>query len=399
MNKITSKEIVIHSLLFILAFITTTFAGAEWIHGYVIDDTGINWQYFQDGLAFSIPFLGILTIHEFGHYFTARFYKAAVSLPFYLPLWLGFLGVPTLGTAGAFIKLKNQLGSTKEVFDVGIAGPLAGFIAALAVLVYGFITLPPLDYLYHIHPEYLKITGDYRDAYSNMGNDVFVFLAGDNLLFNFLGKVFADPALLPHPAELQHYPVLFAGFWALVFTSLNLMPIGQLDGGHVLYGLVGQKYHYYISRFVFMCFLFFGGLNVPTVIDVEYDSAIREKLGSNLLYLGFLFIVFQKVASTLTGALSLTFAFFAAQYALIIFGVHLQGYDSWLLFAFLLARVLGIDHPPIYFEAPLNMPRKVLGILSLIIFVISFTPMPLQIMPAKAVPKTHTNLPQNHTVI
>jgi membrane-associated protease RseP (regulator of RpoE activity) len=385
MNKITIKEIAIHSGLFVLAFITTTFAGAEWVHGFFYNEQGIVWENIQSGLQFSIPFLGILTIHEFGHYFAARIYKLSVTLPYYIPLWLGFIGMPTLGTAGAFIKLKSPQSTTNQVFDVGIAGPLAGFIATIGVLIYGFVNLPPLDYLYQIHPEYLQITGDYRVSYPQMPDNIQVFLAGDNLLFNFLGSVFANPELLPHPAELQHYPILFAGFWALVFTAMNLLPIGQLDGGHVLYGLVGSKYHYYIGRFFLMVFLFFGGMSVPTVIDLSYDSYLWDKLLNNGLYLGFLFLIFQKVAATNMAAVSLSLAFFTAQYALQLTGLPIQGYDAWLMFAFILARFLGVDHPPVYFEAPLSPARKVIGVLGIIIFIISFTPRPLQIMKANEI--------------
>jgi membrane-associated protease RseP (regulator of RpoE activity) len=398
MNKITGKEIAIHGALFLVTFITTTFAGAEWVHGYFYNEQGIVWENLQSGLQFSIPFLGILTVHEFGHYFAARIYKIGVTLPYYIPLWLGFIGFPTLGTGGAFIKLKTPQSSKVQVFDVGIAGPIAGFIAAIAVLIYGFTNLPPLDYLYQIHPEYQQITGDYRLSYPQMPDEVQVFLAGDNLLFNFLGSVFADPNLLPHPAELQHYPILFAGFWALVFTAMNLLPIGQLDGGHVLYGLFGAKLHYYISRFIFMVFLFFGGLSVPSVIDLNYDSLFADKLFGNLVYIGFLFLIFQKVAVTNMAALSLTMAFFTAQYALQLTGLPIQGYDAWLMFAFILARFLGIDHPPVYFEAPLDPFRKVIGVVGIIIFIISFTPRPLQIMKANeiVVPKVST---QTNTVI
>ena len=100
MNKITGKEIAIHGALFLVTFITTTFAGAEWVHGYFYNEQGIVWENLQSGLQFSIPFLGILTVHEFGHYFAARIYKIGVTLPYYIPLWLGFIGFPTLGTGG-----------------------------------------------------------------------------------------------------------------------------------------------------------------------------------------------------------------------------------------------------------------------------------------------------------
>ena len=128
----------IHLILFVITFITTTFAGAEWMYGrtFVFSSYPLGWDEFMAGLRFSIPFLGILTIHEFGHYLTARKHKVKVSLPYYIPLWLGFIGMPfTIGTLGAFIRIRERINDKRKNFDIGVAGPIAGFVAALIVLV------------------------------------------------------------------------------------------------------------------------------------------------------------------------------------------------------------------------------------------------------------------------
>lgn len=151
--------------LFILTFIATTLAGGEWIHGslflYVPEPLG--WSAFIDGMKYSVPFLLILTVHEFGHYFTARYHKIKVSLPYYFPVWLGFIGSMSLGTMGAFIRIRQRISSVSQTFDVGIAGPLAGFVVTLVVLFYGFTHLPPKDYVLEIHPEY-QLFGDEYEA-------------------------------------------------------------------------------------------------------------------------------------------------------------------------------------------------------------------------------------------
>lgn len=144
-----TKRIFLQVGLFLLTFITTTLAGAEWIHGWLFlwVPEPLGWNAFTDGLSYSIPFLLILTTHEFGHYFMARYHKVKVSLPYYFPFWLGFLGLMSIGTFGAFIRIRERLRSVAQTFDIGIAGPLAGFVVALGVLFYGFTHLPPKEHI------------------------------------------------------------------------------------------------------------------------------------------------------------------------------------------------------------------------------------------------------------
>ena len=217
---------------FVLTLITTTMAGAEWTFGKSVFMPGYSWSDFQSGFAYSIPFLLILTVHEFGHYFTALYYRIKVTLPYYIPLPPPFL----LGTLGALIRLKERPVSKQQHFDIGIAGPLAGFVLALAILWYGFTHLPPPEFIFQFHPEYARYGADYANYVYRpefMKDGVIDVILGKNLLFLFFEKFVANPALVPNPHEIMHYPLLFAGFLALVFTSLNLLPIGQLDGGHI----------------------------------------------------------------------------------------------------------------------------------------------------------------------
>jgi membrane-associated protease RseP (regulator of RpoE activity) len=255
----STRTYIIQAVLFIVTVITTTMAGAEWMFGnifsFVYDFAyflmgsdaakaevpeaakALGWPQFVQGFHFSIPFLVILTIHEFGHYFVARMHQVKVTLPYYIPFWFGISN--SIGTMGAFIRIKSIVRSRLVFFDIGIAGPLAGFIAALVVLWYGFTHLPPPEYIFTIHPEYARYGLSYPQfVYENSAGNIAL---GDNILFWLFKTYIADPARLPHTYEMIHYPYIFAGYLALFFTSLNLIPIGQLDGGHILYGLIGKK--------------------------------------------------------------------------------------------------------------------------------------------------------------
>ena len=140
----------IHLILFLVTLVTTTLSGTWWIYGRNFLDPALTGQDVIDGLYFSIPFLLILSVHEFGHYFTAKYYNIDVTLPYFIPF------IPfdlSIGTFGAVIRIKSKIESNTQNFDVGIAGPLAGFVIALLVLYYGFTHLPEKEHIYNIHPE------------------------------------------------------------------------------------------------------------------------------------------------------------------------------------------------------------------------------------------------------
>lgn len=376
----TVKKVSIHLGLFIITLITTTLAGAEWQFGRFLgfEESPLTWKYFRDGLYFSLPFLGILTIHEFGHFLTARWHKVKVTLPYYLPLWFGFIGLPSIGTMGAFIRIKEYINSRTKYFDIGIAGPLAGFLVAIVVLYYGFTHLPPPEYIFEIHPEYKKHGLNYADHVYK--DNMTSFKVGTTLLFEFFKEYIAtDPARVPNAYELMHYPWLFAGYLALFFTALNLIPIGQLDGGHVLYGLIGNKGHRKVSVILFMVFVFYAGLGVISAAEFfgqeENDDSINL-IYRLPLYIGFLYIIFSRITKSSQTNFLIALLVFIGQVAISFFLPNLHGYSGWLVFAFILGRFLGIYHPQAYFDQPLDTKRKVLGWVALLVFILCFSPAP-----------------------
>lgn len=376
------KSNLIHVSLFIVTLITTTLAGAEWTHGKSVLVSGYSWQDFYSGFPYAICFLTILTAHEFGHYFTAVFYRVRTTLPYFIPL----PPIPMmLGTLGALIRIKQRVKSTQQHFDIGIAGPLAGFIVALGFLFYGFTHLPPPEYIFEIHPEYQQFGLDYADYvyqpsfFQHGGLDVFL---GKNLLFLFFENFVADPARMPNVHEIIHYPFLFAGFLSLVFTSINLLPIGQLDGGHVLYGLVGHTWHRRIATTIFLIFLFYAGLGFVHPHDVNEPSWV----GIPLLYykiplfIGFLYLSMRGLGLNKRDTWMYALGMFAIQYGIVTAFPSVRGYSGWLLFSFLIGRFIGIQHPPSEIEERLSPGRIILGWIALLIFVLCFAPNPLEII-------------------
>lgn len=382
-----SKTYLLHGGLFLITLITTTMAGAEWMYGRLfIPFEGmvtLGWAEFMAGFQFSLPFLAILTVHEFGHYFTAKANHVRVTLPYYIPLWLG-IG-QSIGTLGAFIRIQDFINSRRKYFDIGIAGPLAGFVLALVVLWYGFTHLPPPEFIFTIHPEYKKWGLDYGlYAYKNLPQGTVAL--GDNLLFSFFKTYVADPARLPHTYEMVHYPYLLAGYLALFFTSLNLIPIGQLDGGHILYGLIGRTWSQRVSLVLFVAFVFYAGLGLhkPTDFAVPTDEAFFNELGYFALYVVFVYLAFSRIAENREGnprmtALIITLSVVITQLVVSWFRPDIEGYSGFLAFAFVLGRLLGIYHPETELDEPLDAKRQVLGWIALIVFVLCFSPRPFLI--------------------
>ncbi|HET8860270.1 site-2 protease family protein [Marivirga sp.] len=359
-------------LLFVLTFITTTLAGSEWITNRIIFySPDYSWADFLTGMHYSIPFLFILTVHEFGHFFTAKYHKVEVTLPNYIPLWLGFIGSVSFGTMGALIRIVGPIKSRKQFFDIGIAGPIAGFVVALGVLFYGFTNLPEPEYIFEIHPEYAQYGMDYAEHVYDDEELVSLSL-GNSLLFSWFENNIADPERLPNHRELIHYPYLFAGFLALFFTALNLIPIGQLDGGHVIYGLFGAKNHQFIAFTLYMIFTFAAGLGLITAgIDLG-DFALYS-----FLYVGFLHFSFKGLGFQQSTTIMLAVGMFAAQYLTSFLFPSVTGFSGYLLFVFLLGRFIGVRHPVAPDDSPLSTGRKVLGWICLIIFIICFSFEPL----------------------
>jgi len=374
MNQRT-KTILLHSSLFLATLITTTMAGAEWTNGKSVFMPEYSFGDFASGLPYSISFLLILTVHEFGHYFTALYYRVKTTLPYYIPL-------PPLpfffGTLGALIRIKSLIPSRQQNFDIGIAGPLAGFVVAIGILFYGFLTLPSPEYIYQFHPEYETFGLDYaqyvyKPEFMKPGTaDVAL---GKNLIFVFFEKFVGDPSRIPNTHEIIHYPLLFAGYLSLIFTCLNLIPIGQLDGGHVLYGLVGYTWHKRIAGVLYMLFVIYTGLGYVSPSEPTDELLWKIPVG-----IGFLYLCFTGFKLSGRDTLMMALSVFVALFLLALFVPSLKGSISMWPFVLLIGRFVGIAHPPSPIDEPLTLGRKILGWLALLIFILCFTPDPLQVI-------------------
>lgn len=375
------KRILLQVALFVATFVTTTIAGAQWAYGRSVFSEDYTWQDFGSGLAFSVPLLLILTVHEFGHYFVALYHKVKASLPYYIPIppipYFPF----NIGTMGAVIRLRTRPVSNVQNFDIGVAGPLAGFVVALIILFYGFQTLPPPEYIYQFHPEYEQFGPDYAsvvysEEYLKEHGPVLDITIGSNLIFWIFEHTVADPASVPNPHEIMHYPILLACYIALFVTCLNLLPIGQLDGGHVVYGLFGFRIHRVIARVSFLALMFYAGLGL-SYIDPKLPQG--ELLIGILGYLMFLFLAFRGLVMSTRDTVMYVLLMFALQFSLMVYMPGIKGYEGWLLFAFLLGRFIGVEHPRSEIEQPLDINRVIVGWIALLVFILCFSPAPIRL--------------------
>ena len=402
-NKI--KQRLLHLTLFLVTLVTTTIAGAEWRTGkffigiFYDGIPHLSWGDLMNGLSFSIPFLLIFTFHEFGHYFMARYYKVKVTLPFFIPL----PPIPSLiGTLGAVIRIKEHIKSKTMHFDIGIAGPLAGFVVAVIVLLYGYTHLPEKEYVYEIHPEYQYFGENYdqyvygydtivtKEQVQEKLRDLDLELYADTVfrpvegVYLRLSKTLLisafeqfivpdeDKDKIPNPYEYAHYPFLFAGYLALFFTALNLLPIGQLDGGHVVYGLFGRQAHTIIATTSYIMLLFYAGLGL-----INPFMPVNEIMLFGGLYTYFLYMVLKSTGWSNQNRLMAALILFATQFLLTWLYPGLEGFSGWLLFAFMIGRFIGIQHPPSDIEQKLDTNRVILGWLALIILVLCISPAPM----------------------
>jgi membrane-associated protease RseP (regulator of RpoE activity) len=308
-SELSTKRVLLHVALFVATFTTATFTGANFV--LVAEDEpssylGLALSIFTalpksvaaghygpliQGMIFAGTLLLILSAHEFGHYFACRHYKIRATLPFYIP------GPPypltPFGTFGAVIKIKEPFRSKRALFDVGIAGPLAGFVFALPASIIG-----------------LAIAKAAPIEAVAKGGPVFL----DPPLFKLIMK------LLGTPQWIEWNPVYWAAWAALLVTALNLFPVGQLDGGHVLYAVVGPRLHKLVSRIVCVAV---GILAI--VAFVLYRSPI------------------------------------------------------WFLWTAVLFFLLRVGHPPTTTEEPLGKARIALAIISILVFALCFMPFPITI--------------------
>jgi membrane-associated protease RseP (regulator of RpoE activity) len=317
----TAREWLRHSILFLLTIFSTTFAGLMLVSkgvtgepptpasafGFlsyipllylfeirsIIGEALANHEMLGQGLTFSAALLAILTSHEAGHYIACRRYGVDATLPFFIP-------APPLmlaGTFGAFIKIRAPLPSRKAIFDVGVAGPIAGFIVAVPILILGILTAKPAAPL---------------DS-SFAGTQVYFH---DSLLAHLVAIACGVDL-----SAITLNPFYFAAWLGLLVTSLNLMPVGQLDGGHATYAVFGAWAHGWIGK------LAFASVAVLTVL-----------------------------------------------------GWFWHGSPSGFLYTLLLAIALRLRHPQSIDESqPLDGKRKLVAAFTLMIFILSFLPFPLTI--------------------
>jgi membrane-associated protease RseP (regulator of RpoE activity) len=311
---ITPREWLLHSSLFILTIVTTTLAGMiivapelpapePALHSVFDYLLYIPRFYFGgillllkfaaghtslivDGVTFSAALLAILTAHEMGHYLACRRYGVSATLPFFIPAPPLFLA----GTFGAFIKIRAAIPTRRALFDIGLAGPLAGFVIAVPLAIIGIL---------HSEP-----------SASAQGAGI---IFNDPPMFRLIAKLLRvklDPLALPNPYYM-------ASWIGLLVTSLNLMPVGQLDGGHGTFAVFGPRAHKIIGRVAF-----------------------------------------------------------AVMVVLAVLGFYLHGSPSGFVFCVLLAIMLRVRHPQPAVMEPLGMKRIVVGMITLLVFALSFWPFP-----------------------
>ena len=304
-SELSPPRILLHTVLFACTVVTTALTGAALAVGAQTGDSIIdmlvaptlavlketvagNFDPLAKGLLFTFTLLTILGAHELGHYFACRHYGIRATLPFFIP------APPTItlfGTLGAVIKIKEPIRSRRALFDIGIAGPLAGFAFALPASFVGLIFAAPAP------PSIASGEGiQYHDP----------------LLFMMITKLFGLPAWI------EWNPIYWAAWGALLVTALNLFPVGQLDGGHVVYAVLGRRTHKWISRIA--------------------------TLGCGLL----------------------------AIYSLL---VHQP--PVYLLWTLVLLFLMKVGHPPVVEEEPLGAARITIAIIAVVVFVLCFMRFPI----------------------
>lgn len=252
------RIIVIHLTLLIVTFVTTTLAGVQWLN-----KDPFEFSNFSLGLPYSTLLILVLGSHEMGHYFAARLHGIPATLPFFIPFpSLSVMSfVNPFGTMGAVIRLKGQIPSRTALLDVGCSGPIAGFIVSMVVLALGFQTLPQIDYLYSIHPEYAQLTTTPKGGWT----------FGKTLLYSLFEILFAPKgAFLPPMNEIYHYPLLCVGWFGMLITAINLIPIGQLDGGHISRALFGEQSQK-IKQIALTGLILLGLAGFLPMIGVDFD--------------------------------------------------------------------------------------------------------------------------------
>ncbi len=348
----------LHIVLFVLTAASTTLAGVGFVYPATsIPDVLVHWQL---GIPFSLLLLGFLSAHEFGHYFAARYHGVDATLPYYIPLPFVFFG-----TLGAVIRTRSTVPSRKAMFDIGVAGPLAGFVVALSYLIIGMATVPGREWLYTIHPEYrlMATMPDYGLHF------------GGCLLFSALREIIVPAGRwFPGMNEIYHYPLLAIGWFGMFVTALNMLPVGQLDGGHVVYSMFGRRQHQ-ISKWA-VRILLFAGFGAVAGLLLE----LTRTYNPDWLY--------QFLASVFNPPLE-----WIDHHA----GWWYLGWPGWLFWVLLIRFIVGVRHPDTPDQRPLDRGRMIVGWIALAILVVTFSftgvydvPMPPSAPPPAAAPSHPT---------
>jgi len=285
--RLKTKPNWLNILLFLTTIVTTMLAGSMlFMTERSLEGMFVPWNLLRGLVFFSFPLMAILGIHELGHYFVSKKHRVAASLPFFIPV--PPLGLP-LGTLGAVISMREPIPDRKSLIDIGVAGPIAGFLVSIPVCLVGL-------FLMQQNPVFADPTQ--------------TFQLNPPLLFTVLSQLFTFPTV--PGKEIVIHPTAFAGWVGLLVTAINLLPAGQLDGGHIARGALRDKHKY----------------------------ASYAAIGLLLL-------------SSLFGG-------------------------GWLFMAVFIIFFIGAGHPPALNEfVPLDMKRKMLVLLAIVIFVLSFTPIPI----------------------
>lgn len=381
-NRPGVKAIAKHTGLFVLTFLCVALAGA----GFVGFDASLfpvampSLSDFWRGALFAGLLLGFLAVHEFGHYFAAYYHKIRVTLPYFIPIPLG------IGTLGAVIRIKEKINHSHKMFDVGVAGPLAGFVVSLGVLLFGFATLPDPSYILNFEgheavKEYVRANGVFPTMPPGDAPEGGTMIIGNTLLYGFLAQFFQN---VPPMWEMYHYPFLFAGWLGLFFTALNLFPVGQLDGGHILYSLIGYKKHRLVARIFFAILITLAGIQAIPSIHLMLGSWDPTGMLSLFIWVATLFLLLRKayngdhtwIAPVLIASLAISvgYLFF------VVGNISTPGSLIWVVWSFFLAFLVGVEHPPALYEKPLDPTRKYLGWASMAIFVLCISPNPIYLI-------------------
>ncbi len=304
------KSALIPLVLFVLTVITT------FLSGYIISGT------YTGGVLFSLSLVTILGAHEMGHYLYGRKYGVSTTLPWFIPA-PPFLS--PIGTFGAFIRINSQIHNRKELFDIGVAGPIVGVIVALPVLFIGLL--------------FSEVVALDSERFSDMQTAMSL---GNSLIFALFSKMAVGEVAQGY--ELILHPVAFAGWIGLFVTALNLMPAGQLDGGHVVYCVLPSKWHAIMSTAT-VVFLVIMGIGTASLVELTDYFGFGEGVIANFPE----WLLFE-------------------------------GWIGWLFWAILLL-MLGTSHPPtLSSDTEIGIERRALAFCSLLIFISCFAPVPISIV-------------------